>query len=487
MASPKRPGNPNVDKRPNRYLAVHGGHWRVSMAVPKELQGALGTRLVRGLNTTVESVARIKREPVVAEFKAMIEAAWEARGGRKGGLVAEAMEMRRLMLEADDNLRSYMAPSLSERMQEILNEGATWKEEWTEDGKEPVPDRKPEAIARHETYLRVYKGDVPIAHWHTDFMKQLKIKDRSKLDEPRALAILLDWLRASEISPFISSVDLRVARLFVKYLQDTTDLAWASKAKYLGRLKVYWAWLVAEEHADTNPFRELVVRKDQSEDEHEERPYTDGEIQRLFMGDPARGLPLEGQAMIDVMYVAALTGARLDAVIDLKVGECEEGVFRFKRQKKEKHDRDVPIHPDLIPIVLRRIENRTSLQDLFPEWPAPKAPSMKPRSSYFSKRYTAYTSKLGVREEVAGVRRSLVNFHSFRRWFITKLEREGVPGDLIAAIVGHKRGGLTLDRYSSGPELKMALDAISKIRLPPLDGSPIVESRGLKPLRARTG
>lgn len=483
MAPPKRPGNPNVDNRPNRYLAVHGGHWRVSMAVPKELHGALGTRLIRGLNTKVESVARIKREPVVAEFKAMIEAAWEARGGRKGGLVAEAMEMRRLMLESDPALQAYMQPSINERMQEILEEGMTKIDRYDHD--EPV--LKPEAKTRYELYKRVFQGDVPIVHWHADFMRQLKIKDRSKLDEPRALAILLDWLRASEISPFISSVDLRVARLFVKYLQDTTDLAWASKAKYLGRLKVYWAWLVAEEHAPTNPFRELVVRKDQAEDEHEERPYTDGEIQRLFMGDPARGLPMEGQRMLDVMYVAALSGARLDAIIELKVGECEEGLFRFKRQKKEKHDRDVPIHPDLVPIVLRRIEGRSPLDDLFPDWPKTNPSSIKPRSSYFSKRYTAYTSQLGVREEVAGVRRSLVNFHSFRRWFITKLEREGVPGDLIAAIVGHKRGGLTLDRYSSGPALQMALEAIVKIKLPPLDGSPVVESRGLKPLRARTG
>ncbi len=63
------------------------------------------------------------------------------------------------------------------------------------------------------------------------------------------------------------------------------------------------------------------------------------------------------------------------------------------------------------------------------------------------------------------------------------MEHAGVPGELIAAIVGHARGSLTLDRYSSGPELKMALDAISKVKLPPLDGSPVVDSRGLKPIR----
>ena len=173
-------------------------------------------------------------------------------------------------------------------------------------------------------------------------------------------------------------------------------------------------------------------------------------------------------------------------MICLKVGETEDGLFRFKRQKKEKSDRDIPIHPDLHEIIMRRIEGKSPDDDLFPEWPAPKPPSMKPRSSYFSKRFTFYSKKIGVREEVEGKRRSLVNFHSFRRWFITKLEHARVPGELNSAIVGHARGSLTLDRYSSGPELQAALEAISMVKLPPLDGTPVVESRGLKPIRRKS-
>jgi integrase len=79
----------------------------------------------------------------------------------------------------------------------------------------------------------------------------------------------------------------------------------------------------------------------------------------------------------------------------------------------------------------------------------------------------------------------LVNFHSFRRWFITKMERVAVDGDLIAAIVGHKRSGLTLGRYSEGPEMIAAKAAIAKVRLPPLDGSPVIEAKALMPRRRR--
>lgn len=86
---------------------------------------------------------------------------------------------------------------------------------------------------------------------------------------------------------------------------------------------------------------------------------------------------------------------------------------------------------------------------------------------------------LGVADMVECKRRSLINFRSWRRWFITKMERAAVDGDLIAAIVRHKRSGLTLGRYSEGPEMRAAQVAIAKVRLPPLDGSPIQKAQPL--------
>jgi len=65
------------------------------------------------------------------------------------------------------------------------------------------------------------------------------------------------------------------------------------------------------------------------------------------------------------------------------------------------------------------------------------------------------------------------------------MERAAVPGDLISAIVGHKRSGLTLGRYSDGPEMGAAIEAIKKVRMPPLDGSVVIEDRSLTPRRRR--
>ena len=147
----------------------------------------------------------------------------------------------------------------------------------------------------------------------------------------------------------------------------------------------------------------------------------------------------------------------------------------------------MPIHPDLKAIVAERVKGKRPEDDFFPEWPEPKSKdSIRERSGYCSKRFTAYRRAIGVDEQIEGKRRSLVNFHSFRRWFITKMERAGATGDLIAAIVGHKRSGLTLGRYSAGPEMEAAKLAIARVKLPPRDGSPVLEAQPLTPRRRRT-
>jgi integrase len=84
---------------------------------------------------------------------------------------------------------------------------------------------------------------------------------------------------------------------------------------------------------------------------------------------------------------------------------------------------------------------------------------------------------------VTGKRRSLVNFHSFRRWFTTKAERAGNRDTLIAAIVGHKRAGMTLGRYSEGPEMRQAKRCIASVKLPELNKGPVKEARALTPRR----
>ncbi|MGU3422532.1 tyrosine-type recombinase/integrase [Methylobacterium sp. D54C] len=462
----------------NAYLELHDGYYRVTMGVPAALRPQLGTRLKRTLGTKSLLSANVLKAPVVREFKARIDKAWVNLGGKSRSELHEAVAWANILQDAVDRrdpAHGALLEALREREAEIASVGSTWKTDVDEDG-----DTYDYEITTHEAREKAdtfgaiaRRQSTPIALHHDAFMKTLRIKPRSLTDDVRALRILLDWCRGNGVDPYLERIDVRTAVRFMDDIGSFADLGWASSTKYLGRLKRYWGYLVLRTHVADNPWTHCQLEKPEENADMEERSFTDGEVQKLLMGSPPAGI-------MDVMLVAALTGARLDAVIDLRVGECADGWFTFKPQKKERHERDVPIHPALQQLVANRVRGKSADDDLFPEWPVPKAEgSMRERSSYFSKRFTVYRRAIGVDDQVEGKRRSLVNFHSWRRWFITKMERAAVDGDLIAAIVGHKRSGLTLGRYSEGPEMEAAKAAIAKVRLPPLDGSPIVEAQPL--------
>ena len=121
------------------------------------------------------------------------------------------------------------------------------------------------------------------------------------------------------------------------------------------------------------------------------------------------------------------------------------------------------VERDLVPLCAER----HGADDLFPEYPVPKrSTSQSERSFRASNEFTEYRRSVGVEEVVPGRRRSLVNFHSFRRYFITKAEQADHMEHIIAVVVGHKRTGMTLGRYSGGPLLEQARRCVEAVKLP---------------------
>jgi hypothetical protein len=56
-----------------------------------------------------------------------------------------------------------------------------------------------------------------------------------------------------------------------------------------------------------------------------------------------------------------VAGARIDAIVSLKVKHCEHGLFRFKPQKKEAGARYVPIHSALLLLIEALKQGRAKL------------------------------------------------------------------------------------------------------------------------------
>ena len=114
MARPK--------KADTRYLELKNGKYRVTVAVPRALQGALGTKLKRPLNTDSRATANTLKWAVVAELKAIIDRA--GRGVAQGDhLTREALELatHRVTVRDDQEL-AQLDEEIVRRADEMLGD-----------------------------------------------------------------------------------------------------------------------------------------------------------------------------------------------------------------------------------------------------------------------------------------------------------------------------------------------------------------------------
>lgn len=89
------------------------------------------------------------------------------------------------------------------------------------------------------------------------------------------------------------------------------------------------------------------------------------------------------------------------------------------------------------------------------------------RSAPLSKRFKHYRKTLGVDDRAEGKRQSRIDFHSFRRWFITtKARNAGFDSGFVAVLAGHETGHITDDVYSGGPDDDRKRACAEAIRLP---------------------
>lgn len=454
---------PRPSSSDTRYLEQNHGKWRVTMAVPRDLQGKLGTRLKRQLQTDSLAVANQLKWQVVSELKAQID---HARRGPAGASVRSDALTREALAMAQQRARAQTQEEL-DTLDHVVNEradelrGEPVEVDTSERGApEYFFDPTKEAAAGQFRVLAMGEA-TPLDLHHETFIAQTGNNKRTKGDDARAMRLLLSWCDKNRVRPTLETLTRRDAVRFKDDLPTLTPtpITPVTMKKYVVRLSCYWQWLMEKEAVSADIWAKMKLPKPDMKPQAE-RSFSDDEVRKLLNGN---ALP----RMHDLMRIGALTGARLDAIVDLKVGDCVDGRFVFKPQKKEGGERAVPIHPALVEIVARRTSDKAPSDDLFPEWPAPKKEgSQRERSFKASNQFTDYRRSVGVDHVVPGQRRSLVNFHSFRRWFITKAEQADQPESIIAVVVGHKRKGMTLGRYSAGPLLTQAQRCVEAVALP---------------------
>ncbi|MDR9763102.1 tyrosine-type recombinase/integrase [Rhizobium redzepovicii] len=447
------------------FLELHGNQWRVVVNVPKRLRAELGTKLKKSLGTDSLKEANRLKWDVIADLKATIAHAENPSLSLEIARAATREQALRKAIEFAEQRKGAFDPAQRDEIDEEID----WQAEHLagrstaidEDGNEVFdPDRL--RLARDFSQL-ARGAKTPIDLHHEKFLAMSQVKARTLADDKRAMKLLKDWCEKAGVPPYLQSITKKEAVRFCDELPDlTANLTPVTLNKYVSRLSVYWTWLENRHEVESNVWKGRRLREPQQTTDQKERPFTDDEVRVLLSG------PAEPE-MDDLMRIAALSGARLDAIVCLKVKDCrDDGVFVFKPQKKEPGPRLCPIHSDLTEIVERRKKGKQSEDDIFPEWPGvKKSTSLRERSFKTSNEFTEYRRSVGVEDRREGKRRGLVNFHSFRRWFITKAEQAGQPESTIAVVVGHKRQGMTFGVYSGGPLLEQARRCVEAVKLPP--------------------
>jgi len=453
---------------------LRGGRFYVAVRVPESLRGVVTTgrqtHIRRSLHTSNEAEAIRRHRIAVAEIKALIESARrEPDGARKGkdraapDVAADAAWWRQHLLERgvrpteaihDDAFYASFEKMLGQPVgSEFDGEGferAVYEPEREERASllvDLVTGRRVPVGAELERFLEDKRGRAggPLSSRYVSRIR-------------RAVRGLSAWL-AQRGGDNVAAVTRYEAGLYAEHLGRTCNTA-QTASSLITALSSYWRWMVKRGAATENPWKDQTPETRTSPQDADKRPYTDDEIKRLLSGETYSTLH-------DMMRIAALSGMRINEIGRLTVADCAGSVFNIREAKTAAGIRRVPIHPALKRIVARRSKGKGGDAFLIEELSARKDHTTD-RAAKASERFTAYRRDLGMDERKDGQRQSNIDFHSFRRWFVTKAEEAGQPPHIISAVVGHAEGrqGMTLGLYSGGPSEAQMRAVVESVKLP---------------------
>ncbi|WBU54633.1 tyrosine-type recombinase/integrase [Paracoccus sp. SCSIO 75233] len=340
--------------------------------------------------------------------------------------------------------------------------------------------RKP---AEREAFLSALHGYEPVDAHLEAYLRLAKVAPKTRKERAGLIGRMAAW--AAGQTPRALTLDRIDRRQAGRYVSEVIDkMHPATQTKHLTALRGYWKYLASRGLIDLPPgeprgagwpwndqqLENKGKRVERDSKEAEERAFTEQEVRTLLHSpDPARMREEHIPAIRDALTISLLSGMRLAEIVSLWVEEIREGpdgvglVFDIQQGKTDAAPRPVPVHPDLTAIVQRRMVGKTGKAWLFHELEKERDPS-----DTFGKRFARFRKQLGVDDMQPGKRRSLVNFHSARRWFITQARHEGQPRETIADVVGHvpDKKDMTFGVYTRGASPAQMRACVEAVRLP---------------------
>jgi hypothetical protein len=316
----------------NHHLQLHGKRWRVRLEIPAELRPQFGGQrfLTEAFDANGISSARILRDKILTRFKLRLT---QARNP-DDPVLQRARMIRDDLLNGDD--------ATSERaFAEAIK---------VADGMEATEGKE-----AGDSIFRIATGTViPLREYLEEWLDDKGFTGKTALQHRKTFSVLFDWLKATNTNTTINAISRRVAWRYIETHLNVTIRATKTLNRYLSAYRTHWDWLMQRAHIEANPWAKTHRPEgrrpgDEQEDETRKRAFTDNQVATLLKGDAPNPLP-------DLVMIGALAGARIDAISSLRVRDCGNGAFTFKRQKKEARDRTIPIHSKLTGIVARRVK-----------------------------------------------------------------------------------------------------------------------------------
>jgi integrase len=446
-----------------RLLDLRGQTWWLKIDIPKECRHHFGkTAYLQSLETGDIKTAMARRDQVEPGVRALF-------AGIKAGTIPSAAT-----LAARDR-------------------GALWRETLTDLKEDPSGHEADEgewsqfdlAMTAAEEVAERYRGKdrkefddaftgkVPVDEHLEAYLKAIKLAEKTTNERRGLVKRLARWCETERLK--LSDINRRAAGRYVTAVIEPMDRRTAKK--HMTALRGYWDYLTMRGHVEGKIFEGKAVdspwlgqtmpeskRRAERGDRDDEREFTEAETRTLLYADWPEGMdPEHRQQIEDALRISLLSGMRMAEVLTLRVEEVHDDVFDIRQGKTNSAVRKVPVHPDLKEIVKRRTERKGPKEWLFHELANERDPG-----DTFGKRFNRYRKHLEVDDVRPGKRRSLVNFHSARRWFIVQARYAGHSVETIKDVVGHApdKKDITFGVYTKGASDKQMRDCVEAVKLP---------------------
>jgi len=484
-------------------IVLKGGTYHVRLDLPEDVQTAFGNRkiLSKSLKTGSRAEAMRLRLAVLATWKDQIQQVRERKAG-------EADRWREQLADFSKGVSSSMDTFFlhAAKGKKIPGDPTSIDKEEMQKGLMTIAEHADPAAFMAFLDVLISMKDDTISN--VDYLKRLQdvypklmasvagnLHELSKSETADAESILIDPesykpkspITASRIAAFrtfreksglpAKTIDQQQSKLekLSAYLTaegkplefdsvsewlESLPLSSKTKAQYLLAGSTFWKWATRydgqwkKDFKDkANPFAEhdLPKARGKAKAESTRRAFTPAEIARIHKRAKEDDLP----TLTALIELGAYTGCRIEELCRLKPEHVIEvdgvRVFNIEDSKTYAGIREVPIHPNLFPLVDQLVVNPSDGYLL----PSSGGNKYGVRSDSLSKAFGRLKTAMGFGPQHV--------FHSVRSMVVTQLQRVDVPGVLIAELVGHETGTVTFDVYAGGHSVAQKQAAIGKL------------------------